>query len=68
MKQKLVVIALLLCGAAWVQTQMPAIDPSGIVAIEQAKQKNGGMLSATGLVADPTGTAASKAPHNPAKP
>ncbi|MBV6439378.1 MAG: hypothetical protein DYG98_17450 [Haliscomenobacteraceae bacterium CHB4] len=68
MKQKLAVIALLLCGAAFVQNNMPAIDPSGIIAIGLAKQKNGGALPDTGLIADPTGTAAIKTSQKVVKP
>lgn len=68
MKQKLAAIALLLCGFALVQTQMSAIDPSGMVALRQLKQHKGNRLPETGLIADPTGTATVKAGARAGKP
>lgn len=61
MKLKLAAIALLLGGFAFVQTQMPAIDPSGIICYRQAEQQNHAHLKTSGLLADPCGTATVKA-------
>ena len=61
MKQNLAAIALLLGGFAFVQTQMPAIDPSGIVYFRQLEQQNNAPQKSSGLLADPGGTATIKA-------
>lgn len=63
MKQKLGILALVLCGAVYLQTQMPAIDPSGKIAVEKAQKQNDGKLPHTGLIADPSGMAIYRAAH-----
>ena len=61
MKQKLAATALLLSGFAFVQTQMPAIDPSGIVYFRQLEPQNNAPQKSPGFLADPGGTATIKA-------
>lgn len=53
----LAIVVLCLCGSAFLlhQNQIFA-DPSGKIAIEKAKARNGGNLPETGVIVDPTGT------------
>ena len=61
MKQKLAILALLLCGIIYFQNNIPAPDPSGGVTLQQAQQRNGVVPTETGLIADPSGVAALRA-------
>jgi len=61
MKQKLAILALLLCGMIYFQNNIPAPDPSGAITLQKAQQRNGVVPTETGLIADPSGVAALRA-------